>query len=541
MHIENYTHTNSNIPDFLISGAKFIRRFDLTSDIRLYIAFTALRAMMSGSRGIVTNLAREYLISRTFVYMLASTLDQTNQIIFGKNSTLYTDNDIKRSFSCMLSLRLEGRCSLDAAATIMGRFDQGPFAASTISQHLNYFGSVVPDTLSSNDNEVKKVIFASDEIFARRIPILITVDTNSSAILKAELSDTRKSEDWQNHWECIMNNGYIPVYVVSDEGIGLCAAHRKTLPELIRQTDTYHAIAHQLGQWVNRLENIAYGAITAEDNRYKTLDSAKSNAVFDKRFCKWENAYKHAEKKVELYDSFCFLYHSLLNELQIFDATGNLRDRKASEENIEAALDLIETMGNVSLRKASGKVRRILPGLLNYFDVARDVVAELQTQGIDNEALCSLCLAWQWSKGVVKAKKTERRHYCAEKEQLCLEFAMGLLQESYENVKEQVYEALDHIVQSSAIVECINSLIRPYLNNSKNHITQETLNLIVFYLNHRRYKAGKRKGTTPREILTGKKQKKIGLSFCSISLKKKILCFFLLVSNIQLSKKLPQW
>jgi hypothetical protein len=38
--------------------------------------------------------------------------------------------------------------------------------------------------------------------------------------------------------------------------------------------------------------------------------------------------------------------------------------------------------------------------------------------------------------------------------------------------------------------------IMPYLNNSKNQISQETLNLIMFYHNHLRYNAGKRKGQT---------------------------------------------
>jgi hypothetical protein len=49
-----------------------------------------------------------------------------------------------------------------------------------------------------------------------------------------------------------------------------------------------------------------------------------------------------------------------------------------------------------------------------------------------------------------------------------------------------------------------NAFIRPYLNSSKGQITQETLNLIMFYHNHRRYKSGKRQGKTPIELLTGK-------------------------------------
>ncbi len=71
-----------------------------------------------------------------------------------------------------------------------------------------------------------------------------------------------------------------------------------------------------------------------------------------------------------------------------------------------------------------------------------------------------------------------------------------------------MYGKLDQIVQSSAAVECINSILRPYLNTIKNQPTQEFLNLFMFYHNHRRFSAGKRKGKTPIEILTGKVQSK---------------------------------
>ncbi len=66
-----------------------------------------------------------------------------------------------------------------------------------------------------------------------------------------------------------------------------------------------------------------------------------------------------------------------------------------------------------------------------------------------------------------------------------------------------VFEKLDAIIQASSLVELVNSFIRPYLNSSKGQITQETLNLIMFYHNHRRYKSGKRQGKAPIELLTG--------------------------------------
>jgi hypothetical protein len=53
---------------------RFIRRADLTPLIRLYIAFTALMAQRGAMWGKITELSRQYMISRMFVYMLAITL-----------------------------------------------------------------------------------------------------------------------------------------------------------------------------------------------------------------------------------------------------------------------------------------------------------------------------------------------------------------------------------------------------------------------------------------------------------------------------------
>lgn len=81
-----------------------------------------------------------------------------------------------------------------------------------------------------------------------------------------------------------------------------------------------------------------------------------------------------------------------------------------------------------------------------------------------------------------------------------------LCPEEFEKIKVEIYSSLDKIIQSSAMVECINSILRPYIDASKNQVTQEQLNLFMFYHNHRRYRAGKREGKTPMELLTGEAQ-----------------------------------
>jgi len=77
------------------------------------------------------------------------------------------------------------------------------------------------------------------------------------------------------------------------------------------------------------------------------------------------------------------------------------------------------------------------------------------------------------------------------------------------------------------MVECINSILRPYLNNSKNNINQKFLNLFMFYHNHRQYRAGKRKGSSPIELLTGEAYKGNWVEHLMDYVEKKEPSFFL--------------
>jgi hypothetical protein len=504
---------------------RFIRRTDLAPLTRLYIAYTALMAQGCAVWGKITELSRQFMISRMFVYMLASTLEQHSLILFGDNRCKPAVVEERLPYYFMLSLRLEGRCSIEAISTIMKRHHLDHSSTGYISQTLQSIGSLLPNTLTTNGVRVL-VNFSSDEIFSKSTPILLTVDPISSAILRIELADTRKVEDWKRHWECLQDNGYVAIYLVSDEGKSLCQAQKEALVNIIRQPDTYHAIAHQLGKWVKILEDAAYKAIYEEYDLYDKLDSAKSEEVINKRVEKYEKAQEITQQKVTLYESYSFLYLCIVEQLQLFDSNGNLRDRKEAEVNIELALELIKALGIEKLTKAVGKVERTMPDLLNYFDRAQLTIANLTSLPIEQKALQALFLAWQWRKGMVKSKRAKARQYCSGNEEFYLEIAASYLQEDYDTIKEHVYRELDQIIQSSAMVECINSIIRPYLNNSKNQIFQETLNLVMFYHNHRRYKDGKRKGKTPIEILTGNRQEKDWIELLFEVVEEKVPSFF---------------
>jgi len=497
---------NTNLGhELAIQPHKFLRRPDLSAFTRLQIIVEAYYAKCFRTWGAITELALFHNVSRTFIYNQLARLEIVIEYVFGPPATFKDTDDKKNAIGLIASLRMEGKCSIASIVAIMKRLNFPYSSQGSVSQYINIIGEILPDALHLHGAQ-KPIVLLSDEMFTDGTPILITVDPKSTAILKIQLADKRSAEEWKKHWLCILNNGFEAIYVVSDEGKGLCTGHDLVFDGLVRQPDTFHAIAHRLGLWVERLEKAAYKAIGFEYDRYDKLDSVRSDKVFAKRTQQYEEAQSKTIKAINAFDNFSYLYHCIITELKPFCSNGKLRQRGVAEENIQTALDLLETLGNKDIKKTVTTINRTMPVLLNYFNVASEIVHDLSRLPIDQKALSSLCLAWQWHKGKIKAKKAKRRNLCNDKEQFHLDFATGYLQEDFDVIKERVYSELDSIVQSSALVECINSIIRPYLNNSKNQVNQNDLNLIMHYHNHRRYIAGERKGKTPIEILTGKQQ-----------------------------------
>ncbi len=501
---------------------KFVRRKDLETSIRITIAIMAIYIMQNKIKGTITRLANEHNVSRTFVYMLASKLQEAAQFLF--TESLPPDSGLllrKKAIEAILSFRMEGQCSLGAISTLMKRF--GFFLSSTgsISQILSHAGGLLPMTMSTVGVTIQYIVFASDEIFSKSTPILVTVDPISSAILRIELATSRKADDWKNHFECIVDNGFEPVLMVSDDGQGLRAGLKEAISDVVRQSDTYHAIAHQLGVWLEHFEESVYKAITQEEACEQKLDSAKSEGVQEKRWEAYIQAVDNTKKAIEIYESFSYLYYCIIGELNVFDSTGALRDREHSEMEIKAGLALLKELNHSKITLAANKIKRALPDLFHYFDIAKKVIHECRQLPISEACLNAYCLAWQWDKALRKAKKADRKKRAKAQRQHYLDIAERLHSKDLTDIQKEIFSNLDRIVQSSAMVECINSIIRPYLNTSKNHVTQGQLNLIMHYHNHRRYREGVRKNKTPMELLTGKEQTEDWITIISKTIREK--------------------
>ena len=126
----------------------------------------------------------------------------------------------------------------------------------------------------------------------------------------------------------------------------------------------------------------------------KTVGENITEEVLNKKILRYEEAVKEAKERIEEYETFHFLYISIIKELELFDKDGNLKDKEEVNQNITAALDLLEEMGKNSVIQSVKKIRRNLPDMLNYFDIAKSVITKIsKTIPIDQEIISCLFIA----------------------------------------------------------------------------------------------------------------------------------------------------
>ncbi len=129
----------------------------------------------------MTQIAQEYHISRTFLYQLSWSATHHLEDLFRDPQHLVEPPDLLLE-PWILLLRLEGKCSIPSISSIFKYFDYQPGSVGYLSEFLRDYGRCLPSTLSMAEKKV--VFYLSDEIFAIRAPILVTLDAQSTVCFR---------------------------------------------------------------------------------------------------------------------------------------------------------------------------------------------------------------------------------------------------------------------------------------------------------------------------------------------------------------------
>jgi hypothetical protein len=377
-------------------------------------------------------------------------------------------------------------------------FDYQPNSVGYLSQYLQDYGRCIPSTLSMAEKKV--VFYLSDELFAIGVPILVTLEAQSTAILKIERAADRSAPTWQRHFEELGNHLFHSIGMASDRGTGLVAGYQAACQDGRWVCDQFHEF-QELFHRCQQLERKAYGAIAKEHEAADLFHNAKSESNLQKRLEQYERAHDACEQAIARYDQLSMLLQWLRDTLHLCSPLGRLHTVAGVRSDLSQLLDLIEEVDDEKLAKLLKPIRSHLDEILVPFEQVESLHGDLLEQ-MPEQVVDALVLAWHHDHLSYQCHG-KKKHTHQQQSQQWLAFAEGLLDDQFDSNKALVFEKLDSVVKASSLVEMVNSLLRPYLNSFKGQITQETLNLIMFYHNHRRYKSGRRQGKAPIELLTG--------------------------------------
>jgi hypothetical protein len=475
---------------------KFTRRPDLDPQTRIHIVMLAW--LHQGIYGKMTQIATYYRISRTLLYQLLLAANLQLEVLFSDEKLLF-QKDHQPFEHLLLLLRLEGNCSLLSISAILQALPYHPHSVGSLSQFFHSAGQMLPSTLLMPSKKV--VFYLSDEIFAVHVPILLTIDAQSTTILNIELASDRSAETWRGHFEALEQHHFVSLGMASDRGLGLVAGYQAACDMPLWVADYFHEF-RDLFEVLHQLERKAYAAIAKEDDAARKFAGAKSETNLAKRLQQYDTAQQACEQAMALYDQLAMRLHLLREALHVCSPHGRLRTQENVRSELLLLFDMIQELDCAAITHALTPMRTHIDDLVVPFKHAEAIATELRCV-VPHEALDFLVLAWHHEHLSYQSGSKPKRYFQKERD-FWLAGAEGLLGDEFDPLKALVFDKLDTIVRASSLVEMVNSLIRPYLNSCKGQITQETLNLIMFYHNHRRYKSGKRQGKAPLELLTGK-------------------------------------
>jgi hypothetical protein len=339
----------------------------------------------------------------------------------------------------------------------------------------------------NNSIELSKIkIGANDEIFQGHSPVLVGVDPQTTFTYLLEAADNRDATTWgykllekEKHQDLHLEN------TVNDGGTGLRKGIKEAFPDVETQLDTFHT-EYDFSKAVLSAERYAYKKIKEEEKlRKKSIKGKKPENIE-----KYQAAIIQTSESIEIYDNLCILRIWIMELLQI---GGYFYDERI--ELFQFIIEQIERLPkkNAYLEKALKFIKENTSEILQFVKKAETLMERLSSEeNIDLEIL---------------KKMWEQLRYSPESvEYNIFEAQIGeSLGTRYEEIHQKWNQMMVNVVRASSIVECINSLIRPYLFLKK-AVPSKFLALLQFYFNTRKYRRSRkseRVGKSPIELLTG--------------------------------------
>jgi hypothetical protein len=437
--------------------------------------------------GEVSQLAREYGVSRRFLYKMGARAEQALQ------SALAPQPAGRKPRTTELVV---DRAFLDRALIVLVTAVPGTIRGIQLVLEL-LFGrhcanGLLSETLQAYGEAARQynaqltiplpVLGEVDEIFQGQQPCLTVVDGRSFLVLHLSAEQGRDATTWGLTFLDLVERGVQFHDVASDGARGIQAGVRDAKLAVPLRCDLFHLIrkGHQI---TRQLEGKAYRAIeTAERARSIEQEAQTSKPRRGRpKSCKvsYAEAQQLESQAIENYDTWCWLFDEMRQALGPFDGQGNLTSPREARQTLETVAELLKSL---DVTKARSFARWQILGHLQEL-IAPLVWLEqtLAPYRVNLDPSTEAFILWTWQ---------HRR---------ALHIDVEDLAEVPADMAHAFWATLELFHRASSLAESLHSWLRPHLCVHRG-MPDWLLPLLQLFWNHHTFQRGKRKGHSPLEL-----------------------------------------
>jgi hypothetical protein len=441
----------------------------------------------------ITDIAARNNVSRKFIYeqkrVADKALDEAFQPVHKDDDVLFYLPVTKKWIrQFVLALILICHSSFRGVIEILDSlFDYRKISLGTIH---NIVMEAAKKSTEINENEDLSGIRygAPDEIFQNSKPVLVGVDVESTYCYLLSAEDHRDETTWGVHLLELQERGLYPLYT-----IGLRAGQAAAWPDIPCHGDVFHAEL-EFGKLACFLENRAASAATRREKLENKMIRAKKSGKGQKFSKALALAREKEEQAMHLASEVRTLSDWMRDDILSLTSPA-LKTREELFDYVVEELEKREPLCSYKIRS----VRRMLQ---NQRNVLQAFVGTLDKRLCELADQLEIPLHLVHDVCELQGKNQEHQSYWKQRANL-----LAKLQGLFFKTEQAVQKILMDKPRASSLVENLNSQLRNYFF-LRRQIGNDYLNLLRFFLNHRRFMRSERperKGLSPVEIMTGRK------------------------------------
>lgn len=445
----------------------------------------------------VSQAARAHQVSRKFVVKQKAkaqgALDEAFAPSAGPDDILFW-MPITKSWIKQTTVGLALTCHSSLRGITQFFHDHFDYRLSLGTVHNTLFSAVAKAREHNAAVDLSKVdVAALDELFQAGWPILVGADAASTYCFLLRREEHRDADTWGVRLLELVDRGLAPQAAIADFGSGLRAGLAQAMPNTSCGGDVFHALM-ELKAGVRTLGNRAYRAIELRSGIQKKQAQTKmrtrsENCSLGRRLLLAQCA---EQESLALASDVRTLVEWLRCDV-LAVAGPNVECRRALYDFIVAELRPRLEGAGASLKPILTLLDKHRDDLLAFAEDLDRRLADLARRLEVEPDLLRDVLAQQ-------AANPNRPDYW-QREALLHQRAGGRLHQ----LRQAVERLRRRTVRASSVIENLNSRLRSYFF-LRRHLGPDYLELLQFYLNHRRFprsERAERTGKSPRELLTG--------------------------------------